>query len=105
MWPRLRHGVKVRPSIVAGAALLAAGCSASTIDEPIPLQLSDGNRGFRMFGEVNYTGSAQEARDVVQKTLDDACGGKSRMIRFVSTPDLSGPIDVVNFDAAAACED
>lgn len=68
------------------------------------MQLSNGENGFRMFGEVNYTSSAQEAREVVQRKLDDACGGRSRMIRFVPTPDLSGPINVVNFDAVAVCE-
>jgi hypothetical protein len=83
--------------------VLATGCSASTIDEPIPLE--HGARGFRMFGGVNYTSSVEEARAVVQGKMDEACGGKAQLTRFEPTPDLSGPIDIVNFDAVAICQE
>ncbi len=83
--------------------ILAGGCSASTIDEPIPLERNDGSRGFRMFGGVNYTRSVQEARRVVQEKMDEACGGEAELTRFDPAPDFSGPIDIVNFEAIAIC--
>ena len=89
--------------VLAAAAALAAGCVPGTIDEPVPFQLGDGERGFQFFGEVNYTGSVEKARAVVQGKLDAACGGKARFIRFSATPDSSGPIDVVDFDSVATC--
>ena len=86
------------------SVILISGCSASTIDEPIPLEPGNGARGFRMFGEVHYTQSPKEARQVIQGKMDDACGGNARLTRFEPTPDVSGPIDVVEFEATATCE-
>jgi hypothetical protein len=90
--------------LLAVAAIVVAGCVPSTIDEPVPFQRSNGMREYQMFGEVHYTGSVETARTVVQTKLDQACGGKAHFLRFDATPDLSGPIDVVNFDAEATCE-
>jgi hypothetical protein len=92
----------MRKSLLLGV-ILATGCSAGTIDEPIPLEHRA--RGFRMFGGVNYTDSIEEARAVVQQKMDEACGGKAKLTRFDPTPDLSGPIDIVNFEAVAMCEE
>jgi hypothetical protein len=90
-------------ALVIATLVLMTGCSASTIDEPSAYQLRDGRQGFRMFGGVSYTASVQEARQVVQSKMDDACGGKAELMRFEALPDETGPIDVVNFDAVAAC--
>jgi hypothetical protein len=95
--------MRLRRPLILTVLVLAVGCSASTIDEPIPLEHTNGARGFRMFGGVNYTSSVEEARAVVQDKMDEACGGKAQLTRFESTPDLSGPIDIVNFDAVAMC--
>lgn len=88
---------------LCAVTLIAAGCSASTIDEPFPVQLSNGESGFRMLGAVNYTNSAAEARGVVESKMDEACGGRSRLLRFDPHPDDSGPFAVVNFEALADC--
>jgi hypothetical protein len=90
--------------LILASVILAAGCSASTIDEPIPLDRSNGSPGFRMFGAVNYTQSVAEARQVVQRKMDDACGGPARLTHFDPTPDASGPIDMVDFEATATCQ-
>jgi hypothetical protein len=88
---------------LAALAMTLAGCTASTIDEPFSTQLSNGQPGYRMLGAVNYTSSVTEARQVVQDKMDEACGGKATLIRFDPNPDLSGPFDVVNFEAWATC--
>jgi hypothetical protein len=93
------------PTSIPVVLVILAACSATTIDEPIPLEHTNGGRGFRMFGGVNYTSSVEEARAVVQEKMDEACGGKAQLTRFEPTPDLSGPIDIVNFDAVALCQD
>jgi len=88
---------------LAALAMILAGCSASTIDEPFAAQLSNGQPGYRMLGAVSYTSSVTEARQVVQDKMDAACGGKAKLIRFDPTPDSSGPFNVVNFEAWASC--
>jgi hypothetical protein len=35
--------------------------------------------------------------------MDEACGGKARLLLFEPKPDLSGPFDIVNFEALAEC--
>ncbi len=86
--------------------LLVAACAPGLYDQPIPMLLPDGKRGFGMTGYVQFTTDESKARADVVNAFEAVCGGAVtlRLLDLQRADSLVG-VPHIHYDAVAECRD